>query len=104
MKIKNILVSQPKPLDLEKSPYGDLALKYKLNIEFYKFIAHKKLKFYNKQQRKKLLDKYENAIKRIRKIYLSEWLLIFFCYLKYFDSYSLKKVLKRFIKSILKYE
>ena len=38
MKIKNILVSQPKPLDLEKSPYGDLALKYKLNIEFYKFI------------------------------------------------------------------
>jgi uroporphyrinogen-III synthase len=38
LKIKNILVSQPKPLDLEKSPYGDLALKYKLNIEFYKFI------------------------------------------------------------------
>lgn len=38
MKIKNILVSQPKPLDLEKSPYGDLALKYKLNIDFYKFI------------------------------------------------------------------
>lgn len=38
MKIKNILVSQPKPLDLEKSPYGDLAKKYKLNIEFQKFI------------------------------------------------------------------
>ena len=38
MKIKNILVSQPKPLDLEKSPYGDLALKYKLNIDFFKFI------------------------------------------------------------------
>ncbi len=73
-------------------------------IEFYKFIAIKKLKCYNKQQRKKLLDTYENAIKRIRKIYLSEWFLIFFYYLKYFDSYSLKKVLKRFIKSILKYE
>lgn len=38
MKIKNILVSQPKPLDLEKSPYGDLAKKYKLNIDFHKFI------------------------------------------------------------------
>jgi len=38
LKIKNILVSQPKPLDLEKSPYGDLAQKYKLNIEFFKFI------------------------------------------------------------------
>ncbi len=38
MKIKNILVSQPKPIDLEKSPYGDLAKKYKLNIDFHKFI------------------------------------------------------------------
>jgi hypothetical protein len=73
-------------------------------LEFHKFIVLKKLKFYNKQQRKYLLDKYENTIRNIRKIYLSEWLLIFFCYLKYFDSYSLKKVLKRFIKSILRYE
>ncbi len=73
-------------------------------IEFYKFIVLNKLKFYNKQQRKKLIDKYENAIKRIRRIYLLEWFLIFFSYLKYFDSYSLKKVFKRFIKSILKYE
>lgn len=38
MKIKKILVSQPKPADLEKSPYGDLAKRYNLNIDFYKFI------------------------------------------------------------------
>lgn len=38
MKIKNILVSQPKPIDLEKSPYGDLAKKHKINIDFHKFI------------------------------------------------------------------
>lgn len=38
MKIKNILVSQPKPVDLEKSPYGEIARKYKLNIDFHKFI------------------------------------------------------------------
>lgn len=73
-------------------------------FEFYKFIVLKKLKFYNKQQRKQLLDKYENSIKEIRKLYLFEWFLILFSYLKYFDSYSLKKVLKRFIKSILRYE
>ncbi len=73
-------------------------------LEFYKFIVLKKLKFYNKKQRKRLLDKYENTIRLIRKIYLSEWFLIFFLYLKYFDSYSLKKVFKRFIKSVLKYE
>ncbi|TSA27926.1 MAG: uroporphyrinogen-III synthase [Bacteroidetes bacterium] len=38
MKIKNILISQPKPSELEKSPYGELAKKFNLNIEFRKFI------------------------------------------------------------------
>lgn len=73
-------------------------------IEFYKFIIFKKLKFYNKQQRHQFLDKYENAIKKIRKPYLFEWFMIFFYYLKYFDYYSLKRVLKRFIKSAISYE
>ncbi len=36
-KVKNILVSQPVPADLEKSPYGDLIKKYGVNIEFIKF-------------------------------------------------------------------
>jgi len=36
-KIKNILVSQPVPVDLEKSPYGDLIRKHGMNIEFIKF-------------------------------------------------------------------
>ena len=34
----NILVSQPQPTDIEKSPYGDLTKKYNVDIEFYKFI------------------------------------------------------------------
>ncbi|MFH1160431.1 MAG: uroporphyrinogen-III synthase [bacterium] len=38
MKIKNILVSQPEPADLDKSPYGELAKKFNLNICFRKFI------------------------------------------------------------------
>jgi len=37
LKVKNILVSQPKPVDFEKSPYGQLAKKYSLNIDFNKF-------------------------------------------------------------------
>ncbi len=36
--IKNILVSQPKPADLIKSPYNELAKKYKLEVDFEKFI------------------------------------------------------------------
>lgn len=38
MKVKNILVSQPVPTDLEKSPYGDLAKRHSLNIDFHQFI------------------------------------------------------------------
>jgi uroporphyrinogen-III synthase len=38
MKIKSILVSQPQPVDFEKSPYGELAKKYNLTIDFHKFI------------------------------------------------------------------
>lgn len=37
MKIKNILVSQPKPVELEKTPYYDLIVKYNLKFEFKKF-------------------------------------------------------------------
>ena len=37
MKIKKILISQPEPADLEKSPYKRLISDYKLDITFYKF-------------------------------------------------------------------
>lgn len=38
MKIKSILVSQPQPSDLEKSPYTDLAKRYNVTVAFRKFI------------------------------------------------------------------
>jgi uroporphyrinogen-III synthase len=38
LKVKNILVSQPQPPDLEKSPYGDLIKRFNVKIEFHKFI------------------------------------------------------------------
>ena len=57
MKIKNILVSQPEPVDLEKSPYGELARNFNLDINFNKFI---KIEGVNskefRQHRIKLLD------------------------------------------------
>ena len=37
MKIKNILVSQPKPADLEKSPYRNLINEHQINFTFFKF-------------------------------------------------------------------
>lgn len=38
MKIKSILVSQPQPADISKTPYGDMMKKYGVNITFEKFI------------------------------------------------------------------
>ena len=37
MKIKKILISQPAPADLDKSPYRNLIQKYGIDITFYKF-------------------------------------------------------------------
>lgn len=37
MKVKKILISQPEPADLEKSPYKNLVNKYSIDITFYKF-------------------------------------------------------------------
>ena len=37
MKIKRILISQPKPAT-EKNPYSDVADKYKINLDFFQFI------------------------------------------------------------------
>lgn len=38
LKVKNILISQPKPADLEKTPYAELIRKFNINISFEKFI------------------------------------------------------------------
>jgi len=38
LKVKSILVSQPQPADLEKSPYGNLVSKHKVTVDFRKFI------------------------------------------------------------------
>ena len=37
MKLKKILISQPEPTDLEKSPYKNLITKHGVELTFYKF-------------------------------------------------------------------
>lgn len=39
MKIQNILISQPKPVDFDKSPYADIAKKHDVSIDFVKFFT-----------------------------------------------------------------
>jgi uroporphyrinogen-III synthase len=53
----NILVSQPQPADFEKSPYGDLAKKHNVNVDFFKFIKVEGVKAKEfRQSRTNLLD------------------------------------------------
>ena len=39
LKIKNILISQPTPIEIEKTPYAELIRKFGVNLEFRKFIT-----------------------------------------------------------------
>lgn len=39
MKIKNILISQPEPPSIEKSPYGEIQRKHGVSFQFFKFIT-----------------------------------------------------------------
>ena len=74
------------------------------NYHFLNYIVYTKLAYYDKYIRHRILDRYEYSIKKIRKLYSHEWLLILFSYVKYFDYLSLKKVLKRILKEFTKYE
>jgi len=39
VKIQNILISQPKPVDFEKSPYAEIVKKHNVEIDFVKFFS-----------------------------------------------------------------
>ncbi len=57
MKLKNILVSQPQPAEIEKSPYSALARKHGMKVTYEKFIRVEGLSSREfRQQRINLLD------------------------------------------------
>lgn len=86
------------------SRMDDLDAKNDVEITFYKFLILKKINFYNKQQRLKLIRKYEEVIKTRRNLSFKELFLLNYFYLKELEYYSFKKFIKRSIKSILGYE
>lgn len=57
MKVKKILISQPKPAELEKSPYTALTEKYNLEVEYKKFIKVEGIKAREfRQEKVNILD------------------------------------------------
>lgn len=71
-------------------------------IEFYRFLIGNKFKFYNSNQRLEIIKKYGKEIRRHRSLKFSEWLLILYYCLKFFNVEYLKKgfnmILSRFKK------
>ncbi|MCK9617186.1 MAG: uroporphyrinogen-III synthase [Lentimicrobiaceae bacterium] len=88
-KIKNILVSQPQPVDFEKSPYGELAKKYNLVFEFNKFFR---------------IEGICSSDFRKEKIYLLEYTAVIFSSKNAVDNYfRLAKELRLEIPDEMKY-
>jgi uroporphyrinogen-III synthase len=89
VKIKSILISQPQPADIEKSPYGELILKHNVKVDFRKFFAVVSL---------------SSAEFRQSRINLTEFTGIIFTSRNAVDSYfSLAKELRVEISENMKY-
>ena len=77
-------------------------LKTKSQILFYKHLISHKAMLFNEKDRILLLRRYENEIARARPLTFSEWLYLFFKYLKHFKYSEFKKFFKRALNTILK--
>lgn len=80
----------------------NVRLKNLSEIEFYKFIVFNKLKFYKREQRLRLIRKYQSEIKKTRDLSFFEWLFILSVYLRYFNIDWFKKVCKKVYKKYFK--
>ena len=80
----------------------NLELKNSSEIEFYKFIVFQKLKYFNKEQKLRLLRRYQAEIRERRSMKMSEFFSILFFYLKYINLDWIKKFFKKVFKKISK--
>lgn len=80
----------------------NIQMKNLSEIEFYKFMVSNKLKFYNREQRLRLMRKYQSEIKKTRDLSFFEWVFLLFFYLKYFNVDWFKKGYKKASKKYLK--
>lgn len=78
--------------------YDNLYFKTLSEIEFYKLMVLRKSNFYNKAIKLELLKRYEDEIKKIRKLSLYEWCLFIYFNVKYINIYWFKNLALKFLK------
>lgn len=79
----------------------NLELKQKSQLSFYKYIITKKHNLFSRDELLVILRRYEIGKTNIKKLSVSEWVFLFVYYLKFFKIKPLKKMFKRFFKSII---
>jgi glycosyltransferase involved in cell wall biosynthesis len=82
----------------------NLSVKNVSEIEFYKFMITHKLKKYNKEQKLRLLRRYQSELRKTRNLKVSEFFFLLFFYLKYVNVDWIgkfhKKVFNKFMDKI----
>jgi glycosyltransferase involved in cell wall biosynthesis len=79
----------------------NLDIKSQASRQFFKDLVSDKLSLFSKEQRFELLLKYEVLIKKTRKLYLREWLLLFKSYRSNFKFIPFLKLTRRMLISII---
>jgi glycosyltransferase involved in cell wall biosynthesis len=79
----------------------NISLKKDSYIAFYKYLISKKTKLFSKNELRLFMYRFEFEILRQRHLTISEWLYLFYNYIKNFDSIESKKFMKRFLNTIL---
>lgn len=69
---------------------------------FYKKLIKSHFQYFNKKEQLCFLRKYENEILKTRKLTWGEWNNLFYYYLRFYNFKELKKITKRFLKTIFK--
>ncbi|AUC82083.1 glycosyltransferase family 2 protein [Lacinutrix sp. Bg11-31] len=68
---------------------------------FYKNLINRKLKFYKKTDKIKILRRYENHILKTRKLTYREWIYLLYLYSRQLHFIEFKKIIKRFLNTKL---
>ena len=79
----------------------NLRLKNKSEIAFYKFMVYEKLKYYNKEQKLRLLRRYQAEIREYKSMGIRDFFTLLYFYLKYLNTDWIKKFFKKVLKKIV---
>lgn len=80
----------------------NLQLKNKSEIEFYKFVVFEKLRYYNKEQKLRLLRRYQAEIRVYKSLSMTDFFTLLYFYIKYLNVDWIMKFIKKITKKIFR--